>query len=116
MDKTIPHESSPCAVVLTTVADRDTAVRVARDLVERRLAACVQIVDGLQSIYRWEGRLDEARECQLAAKTPRDRVDALVAALRAAHPYEVPEIVVLDGIAHGPYAAWLATETTPEGG
>ena len=113
MDKPIPHDLLPCAVVLTTFADRDTAARAGRALIDAHLAACVQLVDGLQSIYRWQGRVDEARECQLAAKTPADRVDALVAHLRAAHPYDVPEIIVLDGVAHGPYAAWLTAETTP---
>ena len=69
MDKPIPPADTRCQLVLTTLPSRDAAQAIARTLVEERMAACVQIVDGLLSIYRWEGRIDESAECQLVAKT-----------------------------------------------
>jgi periplasmic divalent cation tolerance protein len=111
MDKPIPPADTRCHVVLTTLPSRDAALAIARTLVEERLAACVQLVDGLQSIYRWEGRLEEAAECQLAAKTPAARSSALSDRLRALHPYEVPEILTLEATASDTYAAWLRAET-----
>jgi periplasmic divalent cation tolerance protein len=111
MDKPIPTSDVDCALVLTTVGDRDAALRLARALVDARLAACVQVVDGLRSIYRWQGAVEDAAECQLIAKTPTARTEALVARLRELHPYEVPEIVTLDGRASAAYGAWLVAET-----
>ena len=67
MDKPIPPENPRCHLVLTTLPSREAAQAIARTLVEERLAACVQLVDGLLSIYRWEGRIDESAECQLVA-------------------------------------------------
>jgi periplasmic divalent cation tolerance protein len=110
MDKPIPHADTRCALVLTTLPNRDAALTLGRALVDDRLAACVQIVDGLHSIYRWEGRIDESAECQLVAKTTPEAEAALVERLRALHPYDVPEIIVLDGTASRAYAAWLRDE------
>jgi periplasmic divalent cation tolerance protein len=111
MDKPIPPSDVACTLVVTTVGDREAALRLARALVDARLAACVQIVDGLRSIYRWQGAIEDATECQLIAKTPPSRAEALVARLRELHPYEVPEIVTLDGRASAAYGAWLVAET-----
>ena len=79
-----------CQLVLTTLPSRDAAQAIARTLVEERMAACVQLVDGLLSIYRWEGRIDESAECQLVAKTTPAAAPALIARLRTLHPYDVP--------------------------
>ena len=112
MDKPIPQPDVACVIVVTTVGDRETADRIARTLVEARLAACVQIVPGLQSTYRWQGAIEDAAEIQLIAKTPRARAEALAARLREIHPYEVPEIVTIEGRASAAYGAWLVGETS----
>lgn len=95
-------------IVLTTVGANFDAAELARPLVEHRLAACVNIVPQVRSIYRWEGKVEDDAEQLLIIKTTSDRVDALRDALFARHPYEVPEFVVLsiDAI-EGPYRAWL---------
>jgi periplasmic divalent cation tolerance protein len=95
-------------VVLSTVASFEDAERVARALVERRLAACVNVVPGVVSIYRWKGAVQRDSEWLLVAKTRAERLPALKEALTDLHPYDVPEAVALDirdGLA--PYLAWL---------
>lgn len=82
-------------LVLSTCPDADTAQRLARTLVEDRLAACVSIVGPVTSIYRWRGAVETAGEVLLLAKTRADRYAALEQAMRALHPYEVPEIVAV---------------------
>jgi periplasmic divalent cation tolerance protein len=111
MDKPIPPADARCHVVLTTLPSREAALPIARALVEERLAACVQLIDGLRSIYRWEGRLDESAECQLVAKAPAAISPALVDRLRGLHPYQLPEILTLEATASDAYAAWLHAET-----
>jgi periplasmic divalent cation tolerance protein len=113
MDKPIPRDETRCQVVLTTLPDRTAAETIARALVEARLAACVQLVDGLRSIYRWDGRIEESAEIQLIAKTTPAAAPALVDRLRALHPYDVPEILTLDATASASYGAWLHAETRP---
>lgn len=99
-------------VVLSTVPDHGTATGIARALVEARLAACVNVVPGLTSIYRWEGAVHEDAELLLVIKTRRALFDELARALSAAHPYEVPEIVALPLAGGGAkYLAWLAEST-----
>ncbi|MEW6268076.1 MAG: divalent-cation tolerance protein CutA [Thermodesulfobacteriota bacterium] len=96
-------------VVLTTVATEDDAVRIASALVERRLAACVNVVPGVRSIYRWQGAVQDDRELLLLVKTTHARRGALVEALGELHPYDVPEVVALDPAYVGPsYARWLS--------
>jgi periplasmic divalent cation tolerance protein len=95
-------------VVLSTVERAEDAERIARALVERGLAACVNVVPGLVSIYRWKGAVERADERLLLIKTRADRFGALREALVALHPYELPEVLALpiaDG--HAPYLAWL---------
>jgi periplasmic divalent cation tolerance protein len=111
MDKPIPPEDTRCHVVLTTLPTREAAETIARALIEARLAACVQLVDGLRSIYRWQGRVEESTEIQLIAKTTPAASTSLVERLRALHPYDVPEILTLDATASAAYAAWLRDET-----
>ena len=86
---------------------------LARALVEARLAACVQISSPMRSHYRWKGALESAEEVRLDVKTAAHRLDALVAAIRERHPYEVPEIVATPlARVDAPYAAWVRAETT----
>lgn len=95
-------------VVLSTVGNAEDADRIARALVERRLAACVNVVPGLVSIYRWKGAVERDEERLLVIKTRRERLDALRAAIVSLHPYEVPEILALPVEAGSPaYLAWL---------
>jgi periplasmic divalent cation tolerance protein len=102
-------------VVLATAPPRG-AERLARTLVSRRLAACASLVPGLRSVYRWKGRVEEARETLLVLKTTAPRVAALLAALEALHPYEVPEGIALRvDEALGPYASWVRRETAAAG-
>ncbi|TAJ04368.1 MAG: divalent-cation tolerance protein CutA [Planctomycetota bacterium] len=105
--------SAPAVVVvLVTAPDVDAGKRIAQALVEPGLAACVNVVPGLTSIYRWKRTVEEASEVLLLVKTTRERVDACRAALATVHPYEVPEFVVLDADQVAPaYAAWVADET-----
>ncbi len=82
-------------IVLTTVGDQESARKVARTLVEERLAACVSVVPGLKSFYWWEGGLTEDSEFLLVIKTLESAYDRLESKLREIHPYQVPEIVAL---------------------
>jgi len=82
-------------LVLTTLGADADAAALARTLVDERLAACVNVLPVMTSIYRWQGRVEEAREQQLLMKTAAGRVAALAARLRELHPYEVPEFLVL---------------------
>ena len=82
-------------VVLSTCANEADAARLARALVESRLAACVSVVPGLRSYYRWKDALETADEALLMIKTSRELFAALKTELRKIHPYEVPEILAL---------------------
>jgi periplasmic divalent cation tolerance protein len=101
-------------VVLTTFPDAAAAASAAEALVGERLAACVNLVPGLTSIYRWKGEVARDAEVLALIKTRRDRYDALAARLEALHPYDVAEIVALGAEAVGAaYLAWVGEETTP---
>lgn len=92
--------------------DPETGARIAHTLVEERLAACVQMIPGVVSTYRWEGAVNVDTETLLLIKTTRARIDALKARLPALHPYEVPELLILD-VADGlpPYLDWVGNVT-----
>ena len=110
----VPPESSNASarLVMTTAPDREVAEKIARELVHKGLAACVNLVPSLRSIYRWKGRIEEADEVLLLAKTEASRVPDLERALAEAHPYEVPECVVLSPEhVESKYLAWLVGET-----
>lgn len=95
-------------IVLTTVGAEFDARPLARELVEERLAACVNIVRGVTSIYRWQGRVEEEGEQLLVIKTVDANVHALRETLLARHPYDVPEFLVLPiGSTSEAYGAWL---------
>ena len=99
------------AVVLTTLGADADAAALARALVEERLAACVNVLPAMTSIYRWKGSVEQEREQQLVIKTTAGRVEALAARLRELHPYELPEFIVLDAAASAAYAAWVRENT-----
>ena len=87
--------STHCRLILCTCPDGDTARRLAESLVGERLAACVNLLPGLTSVYRWEGRIQHDSEVLLLIKTVEARVEPLAERLRQLHPYEVPEIIAL---------------------
>ena len=98
----------PVSIVLTTIAAKTDAVALARTLVEERLAACVNILPVMTSVYRWQGRVEQEMEQQLLIKTASSRVVDLEHRLRELHPYELPEFVVLRAGEFGAaYMAWV---------
>ncbi len=101
-------------LVLTNMPDAASARVLAGALVEARLAACVNILGPCQSVYRWQGQIEEAAEVPVLIKTTTERYAALEAAIRAQHPYELPEIIAVP-VKHGlpEYLAWVTNETTP---
>jgi periplasmic divalent cation tolerance protein len=98
--------------VVTTTEHQEDAERIARTLVEERLAACVQVSAPIISTYRWQGQIETAREWQCWAKTRRDLYEQVEQAIRRLHPYELPEILAMPILAgSGDYLAWLERET-----
>jgi periplasmic divalent cation tolerance protein len=101
-------------VVLTNCPDDEVADRIARTLVEGGLAACVNRLAPASSIYRWQGAVERATETPLLIKTTRERYAEVEQAIRALHPYEVPEVVALSIEAgFAPYLRWIVDETQP---
>ncbi|BDG01982.1 divalent-cation tolerance protein CutA [Anaeromyxobacter oryzae] len=99
-------------VVLVTAPSADKAAELARALVEERLAACGNVVPGLRSIYRWDGKVQDDVEALLLLKTTRARFEALRERVLALHPYQVPEVLAIPVAAgSAPYLAWIAAET-----
>ncbi len=99
-------------LVLTNLPDRETATNLAARLVDERLAACVNVLAPCRSVYRWQGKVEEADEVPLLIKTTRRRYAALEAAIRANHPYELPEIIAVPLACGLPeYLGWIAAET-----
>ena len=99
-------------LVITNCPDEETANRIALAVVEAQLAACVNILPRVQSIYRWQGAVESAAEVPLLIKTTAAAYPALEAAIRERHPYDVPEIIALPITAGLPaYLNWLAAET-----
>lgn len=99
-------------VALSTAPSAEVAEQLARALVERGLAACVNVLPGVTSFYRWRGQLQRDAECLLVIKTRGERLDELRAALAQLHPYEVPELVALPIEAGLPaYLDWLDEST-----
>jgi periplasmic divalent cation tolerance protein len=95
-------------VALSTVGTSEDAERIARALVDRRLAACVNVLPGVASFYRWKGDVRRDDEVLLVIKTRSERLPALLEALAALHPYELPELVALPiESGHPPYLAWV---------
>jgi periplasmic divalent cation tolerance protein len=105
---------SEVRVVLMTAPDAETGEKLARALVEARLAACVNVVPGVRSVYRWQGEVRSEAEVLLVAKTRADRTAALATRVRDLHPYEVPEVVELAaGGGHQAYLDWVRQESSP---
>jgi len=102
-------------LALCTTPNEETAARLARSLVEERLAACVSRVAGMRSTYRWDGEVHDDAEVLLLIKTTRERFDALKSRLPGLHPYDTPELIAfeaVDGLAA--YLGWVAAETVAQ--
>ncbi len=100
-------------VVLVTCKDDDQAGRIARKLVEGKMAACVSLVPQIRSLYVWQGKLEEAKETLLVAKTQAHLVKRLEASIREDHTYECPEILSMP-VDQGfePYLSWVRESTS----
>lgn len=98
-------------VVLVTAPSKEVARSLAEKIVGERLAACVNLLPGIESIYRWQGQVEHASETLLIVKTPASRLADLERAIREAHPYEVPELIALNP-EHvlEPYRKWVLEE------
>lgn len=104
-----------CMLAYVTVPDMETARRIGRAVVERRLAACVNILPGMESMYWWNAEVQSGSEVVLLAKTTRASFAALTECAAGLHPYEVPCVVgvpLVDG--HEPFLRWICEETAPE--
>lgn len=104
-------------MVVSNLPNVDAAQAIARDLVEKQFAACVNILPGVQSIYRWQGAVEEAQEVTVLIKTCRTRYAEVEAAINALHPYEVPEILavpIADGLPA--YLQWMQACTLADEG
>lgn len=100
-------------LVFSTAPDRDTAERIATALIDERLAACVSLLPGVTSIYRWNGAVERGEEIQLLIKTTRDRFDALKVALVMLHPYELPELLAVEAVSGlDRYLQWVRDSTS----
>ncbi|MFQ5416463.1 MAG: divalent-cation tolerance protein CutA [Myxococcota bacterium] len=108
----MPAETKVRAV-LTTAPDPETAATLARTLVNERLAACVNVVPGAQSFYRWQGRVAEDAEVLLIIKTQEGLTEALASRIKDLHPYDLPEVLVLAAVGgSATYLHWVESETT----
>ena len=99
-------------LVFSNLPDQASAAKLAAVLIEQRLAACVNVQAPCTSVYRWQGKVETATEVPVFIKTTRERYPALEAAIRAHHPYELPEIIAVPLVAGLPaYLEWVHTET-----
>ena len=95
-------------VILSTCADEAEAEKVARALVDRHLAACVNVLPAVRSFYRWQGKIESSAECLLVVKTSRALFSSIRAVLESVHSYELPELIALPIVEGSPtYLAWL---------
>lgn len=102
-------------LVMTNVPDQACADLIARAVLESKLAACVNCLPGVKSVYRWQGAIEDAVEITLSIKTTANRYAELQAAIKSLHPYQVPEIIAIP-VTQGwePYLTWVIEETKKE--
>ena len=106
------HGTDEICAVLITAPDEQTALALARALVEARLAACVNLVPGVRSVYRWQGVVQDDGEILMIAKTRRARLVELQRRVHELHPYDVPEVIALPvGGGSEAYLGWIVSET-----
>jgi periplasmic divalent cation tolerance protein len=96
----------------STFPNKESALKAANTLIEKRLAACANVADGITSVYHWEGKVQQAQEATLIAKTSYGKLTFAMEELKCLHPYEVPCIVALPIVAgHAPFLDWVKEET-----
>ena len=101
------------AVVFVTAPSLEVARRVGNDVVEKKLAACANLVPGIESIFHWEGKIQQEQEVFMLLKTQAGLIDDLAAAIRDLHPYSTPEIIALPILSGSrDYLEWIGAETT----
>ena len=99
-------------LVLTNLPDRETALKLARALIQQRLAACVNLLSPCTSVYRWKGDIEEAEEVPVLIKTRAARYPDIERAIRSLHPYELPEVIAVPIVRGLPdYIEWIGEET-----
>lgn len=112
----MPDDVIDAIVVFMTAANGEEAARLADMLVGAHLAACVQILPEMESVYRWQGKIERQPEILLLAKTTRSKFEELEREVRALHSYETPEIIAVPVvIGSAPYLQWLDQATDPNG-
>jgi len=100
-------------IVLTSLPDREAALKLAQDLIARRLAACVNVLSECTSVYRWKGEVEKAAEVPVLIKTRAARYAEVEAAIRGLHPYELPEIIAVPAVRGlDEYLQWVADESS----
>ena len=101
------------AIVYSTIEKIKDAKRIANDLVEDKLVACVNIIPKIESIYRWKGKVETSQECVIIAKTTDKNVKLVISRIKELHPYELPDIVVIPIIGGlKEYLEYIASETS----
>jgi periplasmic divalent cation tolerance protein len=101
--------------VYVTCQDREEALRIGKAVVEQRLAACANVVDGMESVYWWQGKLESSKECILIFKSQKASLDALTEAVKKRHSYSLPCVVALPILGgNGDYLSWIDQEMRPD--
>jgi periplasmic divalent cation tolerance protein len=109
---TMYGDEGSALLVFTNLPDHGAAMKLAQGLVEKRLAACVNILSGCTSVYRWDGAVERADEVPVLIKTRASRYAEIEAAIRSLHPYELPEVIAVPVVRGLPdYLDWVAEET-----
>jgi periplasmic divalent cation tolerance protein len=109
-------DADKCLLVLTNLPDRDNAMKLARSLVSKRLAACVNVLDGCTSVFRWQEQIQTDSEVPILIKTHAGRFSSVREEILALHPYELPEIIAFSiDQGHQPYLSWVRAEVEISG-
>ena len=109
-------DADECLLVLTNLPDRDNAMKLAQSLVSKRLAACVNVLDGCTSVFRWQDQIRTVGEVPVLIKTHAGRFASVREEILALHPYELPEIIAFStDQGYQPYLAWVRAEVDISG-
>ncbi len=101
-------------LVMTNLPDVESAQALAHSLVQNKIAACVNLLPGVQSVYRWQGKVEQAHEVTLIIKTTQARYHQVEQAIIVAHPYDLPEVIAMPLTGHAAYLHWVSQETAQE--
>lgn len=101
-------------LLMTNMPDTRSAQALAHVLVQSKMAACVNLLPGVQSVYRWQGKIEQANEVTLFIKTTQARYHQVEQAILAAHPYDLPEVIAMPLTGHAAYLHWIKQETAQD--